>query len=80
MLPDCALRASVLPPPLPQTLAAVLPGPTDAAPAVAEDVEAIPVTEIDVDAARERQRLMRAEDSDDEGGRGGAQRVQCANQ
>lgn len=71
-------------------LASVLPGP-EAAPAAAsasaaaaDDVdaeEAIPVTEIDVEAARERARLMRAEDSDEEDGHPrGAQRVQCAQQ
>ncbi len=62
-----------------QGLARLLPGSAAPAPVASEEVEEIAITELDVDAARERQRLMRAEDSDDEsGGRG--QRVQCAQQ
>ncbi len=59
----------------------MLPSSGAGLPAVDDDTEEIPVTEVDVDAAKERARLMRAEDSDEEDGMPrGAQRVQCAQQ
>jgi hypothetical protein len=66
-----------------QVLRDALPSTPDAepAPATDEDTEVTVLTEVDEDAVRERQRQMRAEhDSDDEGGHGGGQRVQCAQQ
>ena len=58
----------------------MLPGPTEGVPAVDEDVEELAVTDVDVEAVKERARLMRAEESDDEDMPRGAQRVQCAQQ
>ena len=78
----CAVSVIVVPesPPI-QVLSRILPGPSGGVPAVDEDTEEVSVTEPDVDAVRERARLMRSEESDDEAGaRGGAQRVQCAQQ
>ena len=64
-----------------QALSRIIPGSSSGTPAVDDDIEEVAVTELDVEAAKERQRLMRAEESDDEDGmhRGG-QRVQCAQQ
>jgi hypothetical protein len=65
---------------LTQVLQRVLPGAAGGMPAVDEDVEEIAVSEVDVESVKERQRLMRSEESDDEGMPRGAQRVQCAQQ
>lgn len=60
-------------------LAGLLPKSDEPEPEVAEDAEEITITEVDMDAVRERARAGRdAYDSDDEP-RGG-QRVQCAQQ
>lgn len=66
-----------------QTLREALPATVEDGPStpIDEDTEVTVLTEVDEDAVRERQRQMRAEhDSDDEGGHGGGQRVQCAQQ
>ncbi len=51
-------------------------------PAVEEDHEDAVLTEVDVEAMKERARQQRADayDSDEDGGGGGGQRVQCAQQ
>jgi len=70
-----AAQLTVLREALPATAEAGPATPTD------EDTEVTVLTEVDEDAVRERQRQMRAEhDSDEEGGHGGGQRVQCAQQ
>ena len=63
-----------------QSIARLLPGAAETAAAAEEDVEEIAVTDVDVDAMKERARLMRAEESDDDDMPRGAQRVQCAQQ
>jgi hypothetical protein len=69
-----------------QTLSDVLPGPTDSTSTdgmTDADDEVIVLTEVDVEAVKERARQDRGDayDSDEERrGHGGAQRVQCAQQ
>ncbi len=65
-----------------QQLKAALPAPEPVVlPGEDEDHEEGVLTEMDVEAMKERQRQMRADaDSDEEGGGGGGQRVQCAQQ
>jgi hypothetical protein len=65
-----------------QALATSLPPSTESMPAVEEDHEDAVLTEVDVEAMKERARQQRADayDSDEDGGGGGGQRVQCAQQ
>lgn len=64
-----------------KALLELLPGPTEPMPEVSDDAEEITITEVDMDAVRERARAARdAYDSDDDDGGRGGQRVQCAQQ
>lgn len=73
-------KANEITPAQAELLARALPAPTEAVPAVDEDVEEALLSEIDVEAVKARARMQRdAYESDEEDGRGG-QRVQCAQQ